>query len=104
MQHLGDMLTEKEQSFNQMMKQKVPIDAEIRKNIKTLKIVTGTIFILYYLGTYYLIWKKSWNFMEQWTYIINACIPIIFTFFYILNKERNLNHVDYIQKVKKILS
>jgi hypothetical protein len=57
------MLTEKEQSFNQMMKQKVPIDAEIRKNIKTLKIVTGTIFILYYLGTYYLIWKKSWNFM-----------------------------------------
>lgn len=101
LQHLGDMLTEKELSFNQMIRQKVPIDAEIRKNIKTLKIVTGTIFTLYYLGTYYLIWKKSWNFMEQWTYIINACIPIIFTFFYILIKERNLNLLEYIQKVKQ---
>lgn len=101
LQHLGDMLTEKELTFNQMMKQKAPIDAEIRINIKALKIITGTIFILYYLGTYYLIWKKSWDFMEQWTYIINACIPIILTFFYVLIKERNLNLVEYIQKVKQ---
>ena len=101
LQYLKDLLSEKELSLNQMLKQKAPIDDEIRKSIKTYKIVTVTIFILYYLGTYYLIWKKSWNFMEPLTYIINAGLPIIITFFYTVIKERKLNPLEYIQKVKQ---
>lgn len=41
--------------------------------------------------------------MEQWTYIINACIPIIISFIYFLIKEKTLNPSEYLQNTKQTI-
>jgi len=53
------------------------------------------------VATIFLIWKAGWNFLEQWTYIIDGTIPIIISYLYILICEKTFNPVTYLENEKK---
>jgi len=99
--HLQELLTEKESSIGQMKNQKLPIDGIVRRRFNTYKLLIGSAFVLYYFISYYLIWKLSWNFMEQWTYIVHGTFPLIISFLYILIKEKTINPIKYLNNLRQ---
>jgi hypothetical protein len=95
------LLAEKIRYKDSLEKQKIPIDNEAFQKYKAFKIKLGIFIVCYYLITYFLIWKAGWNFLEQWTYIIDGTIPIIISYLYILICEKTFNPVTYLENEKK---
>lgn len=94
------LLLEKKKNKESLERQKYPIDNQALQQFRNFKLLVAACFIGYYILTYYLIWKFSWNLMEQMTYIINGTLPIIMSFLYILIFERTFSPAKYLEKKK----
>ena len=90
------LLKEKNEVVILLEKQKRSFDKIIKNQILFHKVILASFCVFYYIITFGLIYKYSWNQMEQWTYILNSAMPIILFFLYSLFFEKNLNPIEYV--------
>lgn len=93
----GALLAEKKKTLSLLKEQQSPIDNVILKKYTYYKLTIGSIFLLYYLITFALIYKLSWDIMEQWTYVIGV-FPLIVSGLYLLRNEKSLNPIHFLKK------
>lgn len=94
------ILEEQLLSIQDLEKHKAPLDRLAEKDFLIFKVTVCFIIIIYYLTIYYLIYKLTWNIMEQWTYILSS-LPIIVSAFYLIVLERDLNPLSFFKKRKQ---
>lgn len=90
------LLKDKENTRIELDKQKLALDNKISKEYFKLKVYFGLSLLFYYFVIYFLIYSKSWDTMEQFTWILNS-LPIILFFLYSLYSEKSF---DIIQLLK----
>ncbi len=99
------LLDEKKKRMKMLEDQKQSFELTINHKLRIHKAVIATGVICYYLFTFFLIYKYSWETMEQYTYIINTVVPIIIFFLYSLIFENHINIVNYLpmkrEKIKE---
>ncbi len=96
------LLKEKKETVDMLENQKNPIDKIANKIFRNFKIIFGSIFILYYLVTYFLIWKYNWEKIEPWTFIIGT-FPIILTLLYLFISEKDWNPKHFLKRKKDLI-
>lgn len=95
------LLAEKKESNDTLRKNKEFYDRIVNKKINTHKGIIALVVVGYYIVTFGLIYKYSWNVMEQFTYIINGAMPIVLFFLYSLIFEKKPNILEYIPAKKE---
>lgn len=89
------LLAEKKETIDILSKNKQSYDKIVASKLNTYKGILAFSVVAYYLLIFGLIYKYSWNVMEQYTYILGA-IPFVLFFLYSLVFEKNLNILEYI--------
>lgn len=98
--HLKEQLfAEKSILRSSLENHKIPIDKMARNKYLLLKIYIITALIIYYIVLFCMIWKATWNVMEQWTYIIGV-IPIVLSFMYLVIFEKIFNPITFFENKK----
>lgn len=94
------LLNEKKNILSDLNKQKIPLDQMLIQRMNLFKFSIALVVILYYVITFYLIYKLGWNIMEPWTYIINTAIPIVGLALYFTFQEKELNPNNIYKAIK----
>lgn len=101
------LLDEKKKTIVMLRKSKDSYDKIVNNKLNAHKGIIAVVVIAYYILTFGLIYKYSWNVMEQYTYIFNGAIPIILFFMYSLIFEKTFNILKYIsvkrEKIKSLV-
>lgn len=91
-----DLLQEKLNLKETLERQKKPLDKMARKKYKNLKVIIGVIIVCYYILLVGAIFYFTWNFMEQYTFILSI-IPIVIPILYLLTTEQTINPMKYLK-------
>ncbi|MGM9476506.1 hypothetical protein ACS5PU_08745 [Pedobacter sp. GSP4] len=94
-----DLLQDKINIKTILERQQKPLDAKARRKYNILKILIGTIIVVYYVILISSVFYFSWNIVEQYTFILGL-IPIIVSFIYFMITEQTINPLKYL-KIKK---
>lgn len=94
------LLLEKETTYNDLIKQKKPIDKVAESNNNKFKVFFALILIAYYLVLLFLTIKFGWNIMEPITYFFGV-IGVIGVLLYTMIVGKDLNPITYFEKRKE---
>jgi len=92
------LLEEKKRSIKLLENQKSNLNKNATTNYNIFKGVF--VFLGYYVGLIFLIFKIGWDTMGKWTYILGL-LPIVSSVVYLLVTERSFNLTNYFQKIKE---
>lgn len=95
-----ELLSEKMKFKETLEIQKSPLDIMAGKKYRNLKIIIGSIILGYYVLLVILIFRFTWNIMEQYTYILSA-IPFVISFLYLLFFEHTINPLTMLKKLQQ---
>ncbi|PLX51153.1 MAG: hypothetical protein C0613_00670 [Desulfobulbaceae bacterium] len=95
------LLAEKRESIETLSKNKISYDRIVNRKMNTHKGIIAFTVVGYYILTFGLIYKYSWNLMEQFTYVVNGAMPIVLFFIYSLIFEKKPNILEYIPTQKE---
>lgn len=99
----NDLLVEKENSINILIKQKEPIDNDIDSAILSFKIIYAVVLLSAFIGVHFFIFKFGWNDSEQWTWIFFYSIPLFLSALFMIFSEQTINPFELIRKRKEII-
>lgn len=96
-----DLLIEKDNSINILVKQKQPIDNEVDSSFLNFKIIYAVIILVAFFGTHWFIFKFGWNDSEKWTWIFFYSVPLFLSAIYMLFSEKTLNPFELLRRRKE---
>ncbi len=97
-------LKDKIEMLEMLDKQQASFDRKVEGSLRLHKLFLSLSFLLYYAVTFALIYRYSWNNMEQWIYIVNSATPFILFLIYSMCYEKELSPVAYMANKRKKLT
>jgi hypothetical protein len=100
---LETRLKDKTEILKMLNQQRATFDKKAESSLRFHKLFLVSSFLLYYAVTFALIYKYTWNNMEQWIYIVNSAIPFMVFLIYSMCYEKELSPVAYMANKRKKL-